>query len=350
MLIGNFSRKNINFLRRITLNLFNLFNYNISYQEKFYAKDFFEYTSENNINIRYAELVNNLDFKSKFVIDTLLSRMVVNRKLIFNYQLTSSEIKQIAKESDYFGKVADSDLTFQSTFYKNLYPNLTSYEIPVFKFHHGLILFNNDLKNYLSNKDCIDGGGFNLESSIVLSSHYPFKNIYSLELDPENHKKGLAILNTYYKNLKNIKSINSGLWNIPAKAVLDSSGNGSIRLRIDESAINNYNLTTIDDFVRKNNLKLGYLKLDIEGSEYNAILGGEKSIKEHLPVMSISIYHNFKDFFEIKPLIEKIAPNQYDFYIRKLAPFYSQHETYLICVPKKLNLKINSFDNLDIYG
>jgi hypothetical protein len=42
----------------------------------------------------------------------------------------------------------------------------------------------------------------------------------------------------------------------------------------------------------------------LEGYERNFLLGAEKTIKEQRPALSISIYHNYEDFFTIKPLIE----------------------------------------------
>ncbi|MEM2032456.1 MAG: FkbM family methyltransferase, partial [Candidatus Woesearchaeota archaeon] len=46
----------------------------------------------------------------------------------------------------------------------------------------------------------------------------------------------------------------------------------------------------------------------IEGYEYNAILGAEKTIKKYKPVLSISLYHTPRDFFEIPKLLKQWVP------------------------------------------
>ena len=97
-------------------------------------------------------------------------------------------------------------------------------------------------------------------------------------------------------------------------------------------------LTTIDDFVKRNNLdKIGLIKMDIEGAAKLAVLGALNTIKNYRPILVISIYHTPEEFFEIKPLIEKLDI-KYKFMIKNLNPIdYFEHETILLCVPKELS-------------
>ena len=89
-------------------------------------------------------------------------------------------------------------------------------------------------------------------------------------------------------------------------------------------------LTTIDNFIKEKNIKkVDVIKVDIEGEESNAIAGAINTIKTHKPVLLISIYHNPKDFFEIKPLLEKLVP-EYKFIIKKINPFSLNLEIMLI--------------------
>lgn len=55
--------------------------------------------------------------------------------------------------------------------------------------------------------------------------------------------------------------------------------------------------------------------MDIEGAEYKALLGAEKTIKKYKPKLAICIYHKPEDVWEIPMLIHKINPN-YRFYVR----------------------------------
>jgi hypothetical protein len=56
--------------------------------------------------------------------------------------------------------------------------------------------------------------------------------------------------------------------------------------------------------VRENKLQIGLIKTDIEGGESALLRGAEQTIREQKPILIISIYHSYADFFGIKPLIE----------------------------------------------
>lgn len=60
----------------------------------------------------------------------------------------------------------------------------------------------------------------------------------------------------------------------------------------------------MDKYIEKNNIKVGLIKVDIEGFEQNFLKGAKKTIKSQRPILFISIYHNYDDFYNIKPMIE----------------------------------------------
>ena len=55
--------------------------------------------------------------------------------------------------------------------------------------------------------------------------------------------------------------------------------------------------------------------MDIEGSEYNALLGSRRIIREQKPKLAICVYHKPEDIIQIPELILSIN-NEYRFYIR----------------------------------
>lgn len=50
------------------------------------------------------------------------------------------------------------------------------------------------------------------------------------------------------------------------------------------------------------------IKMDIEGSEYQALLGAAKLIQRYKPKLAISIYHWGKDYFRLALLIKELVP------------------------------------------
>ena len=61
--------------------------------------------------------------------------------------------------------------------------------------------------------------------------------------------------------------------------------------------------------------KVTFIKLDIEGSELEALRGAEKIIRRDKPRLAISIYHKPQDYFEIPLYIKELVP-EYKLYIR----------------------------------
>jgi len=69
--------------------------------------------------------------------------------------------------------------------------------------------------------------------------------------------------------------------------------------------------------------------MDIEGFEYNAILGAKKTIISLKPILIISLYHKGLDFFEIPPLIKKWVP-EYKFRFLNLNHYSRDCERVLL--------------------
>ena len=82
--------------------------------------------------------------------------------------------------------------------------------------------------------------------------------------------------------------------------------------------------------IKENKLKVGLLKIDIEGFESYLLQGAIETIKSQKPALLISIYHNGHDFFEIKPWLESLNLG-YKFKIRKAWDHNTNRDTLLIC-------------------
>ena len=78
--------------------------------------------------------------------------------------------------------------------------------------------------------------------------------------------------------------------------------------------------------------KPNFIKMDIEGSEIEAILGAKEVIKKYTPILTIAIYHQPYDILDIPILINDINPG-YNMYIRAHGDM--TEETVLYCIPKK---------------
>ncbi len=72
-------------------------------------------------------------------------------------------------------------------------------------------------------------------------------------------------------------------------------------------------LTTLDDTVGEE--KVGFIKMDIEGAEFDALHGAEKTIIRDKPLMAICVYHRIGDMLAIMDCLHHLVP-EYHFWLR----------------------------------
>lgn len=79
-----------------------------------------------------------------------------------------------------------------------------------------------------------------------------------------------------------------------------------------------------------------FIKMDIEGAEYEALQGAEKTIKKYTPDLAISVYHKIEDIWRIPLLIKKFNPH-YKFYLRAHGIYGMETILYCVCEEDKKN-------------
>lgn len=153
----------------------------------------------------------------------------------------------------------------------------------------------------------IDGGAFDGLTALAFSKKYPdYKRIYVLE--PSYNSMLISKMNL--ASLNDISFIQKGLWFNSTILSFDSTlGSAS---KVSEEGTISIETVSIDDFIFE---KVDFIKLDIEGSEKQALLGAKNSIAKYKPRLAICVYHNQNDYFEIPNLILQIR-NDYKVYFR----------------------------------
>lgn len=302
---------------------------------KIFGKNFKEYFISEDMPQHIIKLVKDLDDKSI---------EIINRKIehFLNFPLFNSiyaeNIRVLSKEKVLFSneKIAEQKkFILKLPQIKRKYKGFNLYNPESFFYHHGLKFLDDRVIRSLENKDLIDIGAFNGDTSIIFNEYNPNK-VFAFEITKDKKSN-------YYKNLEN-NNIDISKFVYIEKAVSNkneiikvSGEEDLLSLNIDD--INNDKTRTLEivtlDKYFKNNKNIGLIQMDIEGAELDAIKGAKKIIMEQSPVLLISIYHTPENFFELKPYIESINPN-YSFMIRNLNFMgNSELETTLICSPKK---------------
>ncbi|MDR3109210.1 MAG: FkbM family methyltransferase [Planctomycetaceae bacterium] len=139
-----------------------------------------------------------------------------------------------------------------------------------------------------------DVGAYIGDSALILRDFFPDNRIYAFEAIPDFCKE---IEKTILLNdLKKVVPVNLALGD--HIGTIECSYDGHTGLT---------KVDTLDNYVHKNNIRVGLIKTDIEGAEWALLLGALETIREQKPTLIISIYHNYNDFFKIKPMIESLG-------------------------------------------
>lgn len=176
------------------------------------------------------------------------------------------------------------------------------FEMVTFFHKYGIDVLPSCVKENLVNKDFIDAGAFIGDTTLILNQLRPNK-IYAFEPSRINY---LLMQKTLQLNkLSNVVPVRSALGNKESASNLYFWESASF---LSDKGNEEVNVTTIDSFQEKSSLNVGLIKADIEGSEFYAIQGAERTIKKFKPVIIISLYHRGRDFFEIPKLLKNWVP------------------------------------------
>lgn len=72
--------------------------------------------------------------------------------------------------------------------------------------------------------------------------------------------------------------------------------------------------------------KVGFIKMDIEGAELDALHGAERTIRRDRPFLAVCVYHREGDMLAIMDYLHQLVP-EYRFWLRHYGPLY--YETVL---------------------
>lgn len=169
----------------------------------------------------------------------------------------------------------------------------------------------------------VDAGAYDGDTIEAFLAHTKqrYKYIYAFEPDNTNYE---SLLCRNYK--KNIKIFHAGLYSETKEISFSANKGGSSR--IEGEGNGNVQVLKFDDLElpEKN---ITFIKMDIEGSELEALQGMEKSIKKYRPKLAVCIYHKFEDLWKIPLYIKSLVP-QYKLYIRNYTAYMDEVVLYAV--------------------
>jgi FkbM family methyltransferase len=171
-----------------------------------------------------------------------------------------------------------------------------------------------------------DIGSFDGNTTLEFVKRCPdYEKIYVFEPD----KLNIGLVKSTLSELERIIYYNFGLGDKEEELKFNSSGSSSTLSDNGESIIN---IKKMDDLQISD---VTFIKIDIEGAESLAISGASSTIFNCYPIIAISVYHKFDDFWKIPKQILSIR-DDYNLYLRHYTEGVT--ETVMYFVPKNRGL------------
>lgn len=215
----------------------------------------------------------------------------------------------------------------RKSFLNNMFFRLTLDMRYNFEKDEGIPYFDDSIIEFNSEDIIIDGGGYNgdtLEQFLKLNKQ--FKSYYLFEPDKDliNHAKHIT-------QDKRVHYINKGLF--CREDILRFNKSKTETGRITEDGDCTVDVTSIDEYFKQ---AITFIKMDIEGSELEALKGAKGIITKYEPTLAICIYHKSTDYLDIFEYIKGLNPN-YKFLLRHHINYYG--DTVLYAISKNNNYK-----------
>ena len=181
-----------------------------------------------------------------------------------------------------------------------------------------------------SYKSYLDLGAYNGDTVRKYLDICPnIKEVYAFEPDRRNFKK----LSEYAENeiRAKVNTFNYLCGNDEGVVLFSASGNRNSS----KNASASYQSKVIEiEQKRPDSIidSIDFIKYDVEGEEYNTILGCKKLIENSSPDLLVSMYHKSEDIFTLPLLLKELNPYYY-LYLRKL-PYVPAWDLNLYAIKK----------------
>ena len=158
-----------------------------------------------------------------------------------------------------------------------------------------------------------------------------YRRIYLFEPNVEIHEK----LERNLDKVRDYRLIGKGLWDCEAN--LEFHANPShpassffIEHEVSHSSqhpTNGVPVVALDHVLGDEDVS--FIKMDIEGAEYRALMGAEQIIRNRRPKLAICIYHKIEDLWDIPALLLEFQPD-YKFYVRHYDFYHCETVLYAL--------------------
>ena len=191
---------------------------------------------------------------------------------------------------------------------------------------------------YRKNTAFVDGGCFNGDTTLRFANwcNGKYSKIIAFEPDIQNYQRCNAIIKSqqikrvelHQAGLSNVTGISSFVANANSGSFFVDTGAYGIELSAighGPGRVEQVQTIALDDI--SYDTEIGFIKLDVEGEEFHALQGAEKTIRRDKPLLAISVYHRRGDMLAIMDFLHTLVP-EYHFWLRHYCATWAETVLY----------------------
>lgn len=186
------------------------------------------------------------------------------------------------------------------------------------------------LLNCSAYKSFLDLGAYNGDTVKKYCSLFPnLHEIYAFEPDARNFKKLCAFCDTL-----TVKAYPLNYACYSSDTTLEFSSSGNRNSSASSSGSFQKKIVKVEAKAPDNIIsETDFIKFDVEGLEYDALLGCKRLIQQNSPDLLVSMYHKSEDMFSLPLLVKKLNPD-YSLFLRRL-PYIPAWDLNLFAIKSK---------------
>ncbi|WP_456439447.1 FkbM family methyltransferase [Psychroserpens sp.] len=173
--------------------------------------------------------------------------------------------------------------------------------------------FPKDIIQLTSSEAFVDAGAYVGDTLITFLENVnnEFDSYFAFEPDIKNYQ---MLQNFVDKSeLEKVSTYNLGVSNKKAQLRFKSDLVNTVKSNFSEDGDLVIDVDSIDNIL--DGKRATFIKMDIEGAEYDALNGAKETIKKYKPKLAVSMYHKQDDLFKLPDYIKSLRPD-YKFYLR----------------------------------
>lgn len=249
-------------------------------------------------------LFRGLDDSATANLSAILERLIkVTDPAVRTYRdlFTAEEFAQYERVKEFGREIIQAGDCFQ---YKHYKLPVKRFGNETFLYHHGLKALKTTAQ--IGNRAILDVGAYVGDSAMIFAERFPESPIYCFEPNAENFRHAQTTLTLNGLDSGRIKLVNAALGARKTRGIMMASSSESYLSVSGSAGDDSVEVNTLDDYVTANTLDVGLIKVDVEGSEQEVLEGALETIRTQKPILLLSIYHHYEQFFGIKPYLENL--------------------------------------------